>query len=88
MLIEGLDAHLDAVRRVAGYLWDKGWAERNAGNLSIDVTASIRVPEAPGTSVRVLRPLKEPSPELGGRSLWITATGSRMGSLASDPAPP
>ena len=39
---EGLSDALAAVVRqlaeVGGYLWTRGWAERNAGNLSVDVT--------------------------------------------------
>ena len=26
------------IAEVAGYLWTKGWAERNGGNISMDVT--------------------------------------------------
>jgi ribulose-5-phosphate 4-epimerase/fuculose-1-phosphate aldolase len=26
------------ISRVAQYLWDKGWAERNAGNISVNIT--------------------------------------------------
>ena len=32
---------LHDVREVSGYLWERGWAERNAGNLSIDVTELV-----------------------------------------------
>ena len=27
---------------VAGYLWQKGWAERNGGNITINITEWIR----------------------------------------------
>ena len=27
------------VAEVAGYLWQKGWAERNGGNITVNVTA-------------------------------------------------
>ena len=29
---------LDSVAEVAGYLWQKGWAERNGGNLTLNIT--------------------------------------------------
>ena len=29
---------LDTVAEVAGYLWQKGWAERNGGNLTLNIT--------------------------------------------------
>ena len=33
-----LKEQLDEVAEIAGYLWQKGWAERNAGNISINIT--------------------------------------------------
>jgi rhamnulose-1-phosphate aldolase len=75
-----LQQHLAVVSRIAGDLWNKGWAERNAGNLSIDVTGLV--PESSGAAV----PLGRPMPELAGRSLWITAMGCRMRHVALDPA--
>ncbi len=75
-----LDDHLAVVARIAGDLWNKGWAERNAGNLSIDVTGLV--PDASGPVV----PLAQPFPELAGRSIWITATGCRMRHVALGPA--
>ncbi len=37
---EQFEATVLQIKNVAGMLWDKGWAEANAGNLSIDVTES------------------------------------------------
>ena len=31
------------VAGVAQYLWDRGWAERNAGNFSINVTGFFHI---------------------------------------------
>ena len=28
---------VDKVAEVAGYLWQKGWAERNGGNITVNV---------------------------------------------------
>ena len=33
-----LKAEIDKVAEVAGYLWMKGWAERNVGNITINIT--------------------------------------------------
>ena len=33
-----LAAVIDQVAEVAGYLWQKGWAERNGGNITVNVT--------------------------------------------------
>ena len=29
---------VDEIADVAGYMWERGWAERNAGNFTVDVT--------------------------------------------------
>ena len=35
---EKLMAEIGRIAEVAGYLWEKGWAERNGGNISVNVT--------------------------------------------------
>lgn len=68
---------------VAGLLWSRGWAERNAGNLSCDVTETVQAVE--GAGAQELRHLPRAVPELSGRRLLVTAAGSRMRDLASEP---
>ena len=67
----------------ARWLWEKGWAERNAGNLSYDVTgvAATGSGAAPGAT----QPFGERYPGLAGRRLLVTAAGSRMRDLAREP---
>ena len=51
-----LAAEVNKVAEVAGYLWQKGWAERNGGNITVNITEFVddeirRVPafgQAPG----------------------------------------
>lgn len=38
---EELSRQILEVAEVAGYLWQKGWAERNGGNISINITALV-----------------------------------------------
>ena len=33
-----LAREVNKVAEVAGYLWEKGWAERNGGNITINIT--------------------------------------------------
>ena len=33
-----LRREIEKVSEVAGYLWEKGWAERNGGNIVVNVT--------------------------------------------------
>ena len=40
-ILEGrpaLKAEIEKVAEVAGYLWQNGWAERNGGNITVNVT--------------------------------------------------
>jgi rhamnulose-1-phosphate aldolase len=75
---------IDDISRVAGYLWERGWAERNAGNISADVT--VYVEQDPiGLDKYPKRTLKIPYQELAGRCLLVKATGSRFRDLERDP---
>jgi rhamnulose-1-phosphate aldolase len=74
---------LDGVAGVAQLLWERGWAERNAGNLSYDVTG-MDVPGGPETGAPAT-PLGTAFPELAGRQLLVTAAGSRMRDVAREP---
>ena len=35
---KSLMSEIGRIAEVAGYLWTKGWAERNGGNISVNVT--------------------------------------------------
>jgi rhamnulose-1-phosphate aldolase len=72
-----------AVIRTAHDLWLKGWAERNAGNLSV----RLRPGEVGEDSRREgpWRPLESAIPELGGEHFLFTDTGSHMRLVELDP---
>jgi rhamnulose-1-phosphate aldolase len=73
---------LEAVGRTARDLWDKGWAERNAGNLSLRLR-----PERLGADFAHDPPwhaLTTPVPNLGGEHLLFTATGGYMRNVELD----
>ena len=43
-ILEGRPAlafEVEQVAEVAGYLWQKGWAERNGGNITVNVTDCV-----------------------------------------------
>jgi rhamnulose-1-phosphate aldolase len=72
-----------AVVRTAHDLWRKGWAERNAGNLSVRL-----LPEEVGEAFRrddPWRPLETAVPDLGGDHLLFTDTGSYMRNVQLEP---
>jgi rhamnulose-1-phosphate aldolase len=72
-----------AVIRTAHDLWLRGWAERNAGNLSVRVLPG----EVEGDVRRdgPWRPLEMAIPELGGEHFLFTDTGSHMRLVELDP---
>ncbi len=67
----------------AEILWQRGWAERNAGNLSFDVTDIVPASSGGGPATPVVPGAA--FSELAGRRLLVTATGSRMRDLAREP---
>ena len=37
----GLKREVEKAAEVAGYLWQKGWAERNGGNITLNITELV-----------------------------------------------
>ncbi|MBI5117859.1 rhamnulose-1-phosphate aldolase [Candidatus Poribacteria bacterium] len=76
---------LEELFLVSGYLWEKGWAERNAGNLSVDVTEIVSdsgIEQARTTQ----RALPFNYPLLANRYFLVTGSGRKFRDLARDPA--
>lgn len=73
---------LKSLARVAGLLWQKGWAEASAGNISINLMGLVSF-DSQASPEEI--PLLTPRPELGGISFLVTAAGSRMRDLAENP---
>jgi len=73
---------LAEIAEVAGLLWQRGWAERNGGNISVDVTDIISSCKT-GTRSRVFCPLSQS--ELAGRSFFVKEGGARMADVSREP---
>jgi rhamnulose-1-phosphate aldolase len=69
---------------IAGYLWQRGWAERNAGNISVNLS-DITDDEIPDQSRFPYIELPFAYPNLSGSSFLVTGTGKRMRDLAHKP---
>lgn len=52
----GLAHEVEQVAEVAGYLWQKGWAERNGGNITVNVTEHV------DDAIRAMPAISEPRP--------------------------
>jgi rhamnulose-1-phosphate aldolase len=70
------------IAEIAGLISQRGWAERNAGNVSVDVTDDQYVAEQ-GSWKHVEAAVVYP--ELAGRSFLVTATGARFRDIAKRP---
>jgi rhamnulose-1-phosphate aldolase len=72
------------IAEVARYFWEKGWAERNAGNISVNITELLTGPVHYFDDC-LLNPLNTEVPQLSGNIFLVTATGVRMRDLAAEP---
>lgn len=81
----GLAEEIGKVAEVAGYLWTKGWAERNGGNITVNVTewADDEVRALPAISDRF--PIGVTLPNLKGGYFYCKGTQKRMRDLARRP---
>ncbi|MDR1496901.1 MAG: rhamnulose-1-phosphate aldolase [Puniceicoccales bacterium] len=80
-----LEKRVGEAAEVAGYLWQKGWAERNGGNITLNITdlvdAEIRAKPAISAPVPIGRVL----PHLKGGYFFCKGTNLRMRDLARYP---
>ncbi len=75
---------LDEVREVAEYLWERGWAECNGGNLSINVTEQIEADWLDKEDAQD-HSLDCAYPGIRRNVFFITGSGHRFRDIANDP---
>lgn len=80
-----LAAVIDQVAEVAGYLWQKGWAERNGGNITVNVTDLVDDEIKALPAIVPARPIGKILPNLKGTYFYAKGTGKRMRDLARRP---
>jgi rhamnulose-1-phosphate aldolase len=80
-----LAKQVEAVAETASYLWQKGWAERNGGNITINVTEYM--PDAARTmpAISPAAPIGLTLPNLKGCFFFCKGTNKRMRDLARKP---
>ena len=76
---------LSSVAEVAGYLWQKGWAERNGGNLTLNITDMVDDEMRAMPAISAVLPIGITLPALKGCWFYCKGTGKRMRDLARDP---
>jgi len=75
----------DEMAAVARLLCDRGWAERNAGNFSVNVTPMVEGNCAWLVDAGTPLPLGRIYPGLAEQVFLVSGTGTRMRDLAGDP---
>lgn len=76
---------VDEVAEVAGYLWQKGWAERNGGNITVNVTEYIDDEVRSLPAISPVYALGFSLPHLKGCYFFCKGTNRRMRDLARRP---
>lgn len=76
---------IDELADVARLLWERGWAESNAGNISIDVTGKLKSIDLHKKRHPQQR-LPAPYPGIAKRQFLVTGAGTRMRDVAAKPA--
>ena len=80
-----LKAEIDKVAEVAGYLWTKGWAERNGGNITVNITEWVDDEMRAMSAISAPREIGAVLPHLEGCWFYCKGTGKRMRDLARAP---
>jgi len=70
---------------VGDYLWDRGWAERNAGNISVDVTRHVSGCDL-GPAPEIQGEFEFSYPVLADRYFLVTGSGRRFRDVTKDAA--
>ena len=82
---EELKAVVYQIAEVTGYLWQKGWAERNGGNITVNVTEFM---DEECKALPAIAPVKQIGmtlPQLKGKYFFCKGNGKRMRDLAREP---
>ena len=80
-----LAAEVEKVAEVAGYLWQKGWAERNGGNITVNITEYIDDEIKALPAISEVYQIGAVLPHLKGCYFYCKGTNMRMRDLARRP---
>ncbi len=80
-----LSAVVWQVAEVAGYLWEKGWAERNGGNITVNVTEQVDDAMLAMPAISEPKAIGVTLPYLKGCWFYCKGTLKRMRDLAKEP---
>lgn len=81
----GLAHDVAQVAEAAGYLWQKGWAERNGGNITVNITEYVTDEIRNMPAISPVYPIGVTLPNLKGCYFFCKGTNKRMRDLARWP---
>ena len=87
-ILEGrpaLKKEVDKIAEVAGYLWQNGWAERNGGNIAVNITDLVDDEIKSLPAISEVKQIGTALPALKGCYFFCKGTGKRMRDLARWP---
>ncbi len=82
---ETLKKEIDKIAEVAGYLWQNGWAERNGGNITVNITDLVDDGIRQLPAISEVKQIGVKLPALKGCYFYCKGTGKRMRDLARWP---
>ena len=82
---QNINKAIGLVSEIAGYLWDRGWAERNGGNISYNITDAIDDQIRTLNAISEKYELPQTMENLKNNFFIVTGTGCRMRYVHSDP---
>ena len=82
---EGLQSVINQIAEVTGYLWQNGWAERNGGNITVNITEFVDAEIAAMPALAPAIQIGKVLPYLKGKYFYAKGTGKRMRDLARYP---
>ena len=80
-----LKEEVDKIAEVAGYLWQKGWAERNGGNITVNITEFVDDAIRALPAISEVKEIGVTLPALKGQYFFCKGTNKRMRDLARWP---
>src|SRR5574344_936953 len=82
---EALAKCIGEIAETAGYLWQKGWAERNGGNITVNITEYVDDDIRKMPAITERREIGVTLPHLKGQYFYCKGTQKRMRDLARRP---
>lgn len=80
-----ISRELVRIAEVAGYLWQRNWAEANGGNISVNLTHLADPDSREFCKPSHAAQLAEPVADITGNIFYVTGAGKRMRDVAKSP---